>query len=218
MERRKNPRFRLDLPCRLALGKGEEKAQLLDVADGGLAVRTSASASQGDSVHVTILPRAAPPITVETLAWHVRRHRASSGRSTYIMGLVVSQASDEYDALVQERAKLAERPNPAGLRALRPLGPAAKPGASSTSRLPPRPPVSAQPGAETAPESAAKAPPAPDEGDDEALESLPMFRIRLGKGPRTKRVCIAAADGDEARRAATEGFGKEWAVLEISQG
>jgi hypothetical protein len=217
LERRKNPRFRLDLPCRLALGKGEEKAQLLDVADGGLAVRTSASACQGDSVHVTILPRAAPPITVETLAWHVRRHRASSGRSTYIMGLVVSQASDEYDALVQERAKLAERPSPGGLRALRPLGPAAKPGASS-SPLPPRPPVSAHPGAETAPDSVAEDPPAPDETNDEVLESLPMFRIRLGKGPRTKRVCIAAADCDEARRAATEGFGKEWAVLEISQG
>lgn len=220
MERRKNPRFRLNLPCTLTHAKGEDSAQLLDVAEGGLAVRTSNAASQGDAVRVTITRKGASPVTVETLAWHARRRRAADGRSVYVMGLVISQTSEAYDALVRERAKLSEpSKGPRSLRPLRSIGPAKD--AQRTAPLPERPPLSAQGGApECGAEDVAPEPVAaePDPPIDDLLESLTMFRIRLAQGPRTQSVCVAAADEAEARRASLEGFGTEWAVLEVTEG
>jgi hypothetical protein len=222
LERRKNPRFRMNLLCRLNHAAGEDSAQLLDIAEGGLAVRTSAAANQGDAVRVTITPKGAPPITVETLAWHTRRRRAADGRAVFVMGLVISQTSEAYDALVGERATLSEpMKDPRPLRPprpLKPLGPARD--AAETAPLPRRPPLSAQDGAPGP--MAAEAPPEPAASNaepplDDLLESLRMFRIRLAQGSPTRSVCIAAADEAEARRASLEGFGTEWSVLEIAE-
>jgi len=214
LERRKNPRFRMNLPCTLTHANGEDSAQLLDIADGGLAVRTSTAASQGDAVRVTITRKGAAPITVETLAWHTRRRRVADGRSVYVMGLVISQTSDAYDALVQERAKLSKpMKEPRPLRPLRPLGPERD--AARTKRLPARPPLSAQDGSPK--QMAKEVAPEPDPPVDDLLESLRMYRIRLAQGARTRSVCIAAADEAEARRASLEGFGNEWTVLEVAE-
>ncbi len=90
MERRSSPRFRLDLSCRLYRGDCETSGQLLDVADGGLAVMTASAATQGDAFRVVITRPGAPRIEVDALAWHSRHVRLASGDSSYLIGLVLS--------------------------------------------------------------------------------------------------------------------------------
>ena len=133
MERRSSPRFRLDLSCRLYRGDCETHGQLLDVADGGLAVMTASAATQGDAFRVVITRPGAPRIEVDALAWHSRHVRLASGDSSYLIGLVLSAPSPAYEALLRECAAELEEADAA-----------------------------------------------------EVLDSVRLFRIRMGLGPRTR--------------------------------
>lgn len=221
MERRSSTRHSMDLACRLFHGDRETRGQLLDIADGGLAVKTATAATQGDSFRVVILRPGARSIEVDALAWHSRSIRLASGRAAFVTGLVLAAPSADFEALVCERAEFADRLK----RPLRPVPPrpAARRGLASAARRGPLPPfdpkadpVSGHPTSDTLePDKSADA--AFEEPKDTAeLGAVRLYRIRMGQGPRTRSVCIGAESEDEARRAAAEEFGREWTLLEVA--
>lgn len=218
MERRTKPRFRMDLACRLHKGDREVRGQLLDVADGGLAIKINGMAAQGDVFRVAITRPGAPRVEVEALVWHTRSVRHASGRASQIIGLVISASSPEYESMIAERAGFAE-PLATPLRSA-PRQP--RPGEAPRIRrplAPPDPEYVTRMAEEL--ESSALQEPEPgkqqDEKPDEEPTALPIYRVRMGMGPRTRSLCIGARDEDEARQAALESFGAEWALLEVSR-
>jgi hypothetical protein len=219
LERRTKPRFRADLACRLYRDGKEIRGQLLDIADGGLSVRISAEAAEGDVFRIVILRPGSPRVEVDGLLWHSHRLRLASGRTANVVGLVLSASSPEYEAMVAARADFKERLATPVRTPAPPLRPPlhAAPPRSHRPLAPPDPGLADQLVELAKAAADAELPEFEFEAEsEEVLTSMRLFRIRMGLGSRTRSLSIGAKDEEEARAAATESFGSEWSVLEIS--
>lgn len=109
-DRRKSPRLRCRLPCQLQHGSARGEGTLIDLSEGGLCVHSELGVDQGETIQVSFdLPRAGA-ISLEALAWHVRRVRDRGGRQFFALGLMIASAPEHY------LAALAKSPPPAARR------------------------------------------------------------------------------------------------------
>lgn len=111
MERRKSSRIRCRFPCEI-LGPGNRASgTVLDLSEGGLSIRTALQVDQGESLLVRFQAPDGEAIEVEALLWHVRRVRdRKTGESSWVLGLMVSDACEAYSRLVPPSQ--APRPEP----------------------------------------------------------------------------------------------------------
>ncbi len=104
LERREHRRLPCRIDCDLDLHGGTIQGSIRGLSEGGLSLQVAAEPpEQGDPVRVTLRPRGFGTFEVQTLAWHSRRiQRASTGQSLTEIGLVLSQGSDPFFALLGE--------------------------------------------------------------------------------------------------------------------
>lgn len=194
MERRKSERVRCKLPCEIQRGRSEAVGTVLDMSEGGLSIQTGVEAGQGDVLRVRV-KAASSTLDVEGLVWHSRRvRRRSSAETTWILGLMISEAPDAYFALVP-RTSARPRPQEAS-------------GAGAPDQAAPD---------EAASEEAALEEAAPHEASPEEPDDLLAFRIRVKQcsGPRTRVLSLNAESEDEARSFAIADLEGDWEVLEV---
>ncbi|MBW1686972.1 MAG: PilZ domain-containing protein [Deltaproteobacteria bacterium] len=104
-ERRKEERIKVRFPCDLAFGKKRASGMVMDLSAGGLSVASDRKAEQGESVFVRLHPKGRPSIDVEALVWNVRTVKSrGKGKTSARLGLVLSEAPDEFLELLKSKA------------------------------------------------------------------------------------------------------------------
>ncbi len=104
-ERRKDARIKVRFPCELAFGDERASGMVLDLSAGGLSVASDTNADQGDSVFVRLHPKGRSSIDIEALVWNVRTvKRRGKGKTSTRLGLVLSEAPDEFLDLLKAKA------------------------------------------------------------------------------------------------------------------
>jgi len=203
-ERRHSERVKCRFKCDLVRGRQTIPGTVVDISSGGLAVRAEGGLQQGDPVEVQMTVPGRGTVTVEAIAWHVRRARLrESGDTVYLLGMMLSKAPDLYFTLARG-ARPAIKRSKRGADASRAT--AASP-ADTRGQPPPGNGSTAGPSPTTSP----AVPIACD---------LTPFRVRLKHraSPRTRVVSIDAASYGEAREIATEQLGEEWEILDAGGG
>jgi hypothetical protein len=212
-ERRKHERVRCNFACFIARKKEPVRALVLDVSDGGLQIEAEITPpDQGFPLRLTLRPPTGKTIDIEGLVWHVKPSRK---RGLNLVGLVLSQAPDEYFSLV---ATLREsNATESGLRAV------PKPRRVPRKAAPPAAPEGPAPG------GAPAAPAAPGK-DDKPVPRLGLprperrspglqrhaIRVKQQGGPRTCRLVVAASNPQEAKELALSEVGAGWDVLGVT--
>ena len=104
-ERRKEERIKVRFPCDLAFGSERASGMVMDLSAGGLSVAADRKAEQGESVFVRLHPKGRPSIDVEALVWNVRAVKSrGKGKASARLGLVLSEAPDEFLELLKSKA------------------------------------------------------------------------------------------------------------------
>lgn len=112
MERRRSPRIKCRFPCEILGLENRTSGTVLDLSEGGLSVLTALEADPGESLVVRFEAPNGKPIEVEALLWHSRRVRdRATGKTTWALGLMISNACDAYLRLAPQTG--APRPEPA---------------------------------------------------------------------------------------------------------
>jgi hypothetical protein len=116
MDRRRQNRVQLRIPCELRANGRTVSATLLDLSEGGLSVRlVEEELEQGTPTVVILgLPRG-EELVIESLVWHSRRLKPlRNEKAALAVGLVVANPSDAYLKLVADHNKTRTgRPEPA---------------------------------------------------------------------------------------------------------
>lgn len=113
-ERRGSPRYRCQIACALQIGPKRHEARVLDLSCSGLSILSELELAQGDEVVVEI-----GSIHLSAIAW-----RALRTRNRFLIGMMLSNESPDYDALVERHAARQAGP---GAIASAPKRPAAPP-------------------------------------------------------------------------------------------
>jgi len=189
-ERRKEERIKVRFPCDLAFGKKRASGMVMDLSAGGLSVASDRSADQGESVFVRLHPKGRPSIDVEALVWNGRSVKSrGKGKAVARLGLVLSEAPDEFLELLKSKAPT-------------PVAKPRRPARSAKGRTP-EPDAANEAEPETAP------PPA---------ERRFRARVKQSDTTRTRLILVfAASAGDAGEKALTEA-GTGWGLLEVSSG
>ena len=191
-ERRREERIKVRFPCDLAFGSVRASGMVMDVSAGGLSVVTDKNADQGESVFVRLHPKGHPSIEIEALVWNVRRaKKKGNGKATVRLGLVLSEAPDEFSKLLKSKT-------PA--RVAKPSQPA-----------PPARQGSPEPRPEVEPEPVLKALPPP-------LENRFRARVKQSDTNRTRMILVFAASAEDAAEKALAEVEPGWILLEITSG
>jgi hypothetical protein len=104
-DRRKETRIKVRFPCELGFGRERASGTVLDLSPGGLSVAADRNADQGDSVFVRLHPKGRSSIDIEALVWNVRAiKRRGKGKASTRLGLVLSEAPDEFLGLLKSKA------------------------------------------------------------------------------------------------------------------
>jgi len=119
-ERRRGPRYRCQIRGELRRGGKSLPVLVRDVSRAGLSVQLDTDLAQGDEVDLAF----GSGIRIRAIAWRSRR-----GRNGFVIGMMLSEVTPEYEALVE--------------RGERHAAPSAAPPRSSNGKsvpgLPPRP-------------------------------------------------------------------------------
>lgn len=99
-DRRGSPRYRCNLRCELRRAAKKHPAVLLDVSRSGLSVQLDHDLAQGDEVEIAVERGA----RIRAIAW-----RSRPGRAGFVVGMMLSEVSAEYEALL-ERHEARRRP------------------------------------------------------------------------------------------------------------
>jgi len=103
MEQRKSARIPCRFPCEIVGAHAKASGVVLDVSEGGLSVQTEVAFETGDSLQLRLQPPGCAEIGVEGMVWHARRVRQrQSGEVRSVLGLMLSEAPDEYGKLVSK--------------------------------------------------------------------------------------------------------------------
>jgi hypothetical protein len=122
-ERRKEDRIKVRFPCEFAFGRQRASGTVLDLSPAGLSVAVDSGADQGDKVRVRLQPRGRSSIDIEALVWNTRgMRRRGTGKQLMRLGLVLSEAPDEFLELLKSHAS-AGRAEPPRAAASRPPEP-----------------------------------------------------------------------------------------------
>jgi hypothetical protein len=187
-ERRKEERIKVRFPCDLAFGKKRASGMVMDLSAGGLSVASDKSADQGESVFVRLHPKGRPSIDVEALVWNVRSVKSrGKGKASARLGLVLSEAPDEFLELLKSKAPT-------------PVAKPRRPARSARGRTP-EPDAANEAEPETAP------PPA---------ERRFRARVKQSDTTRTRVILVFAASAEDAGEKALTEAGTGWGLLEVS--
>jgi len=191
-ERRKEARIKVRFPCELAFGHERASGMVMDLSAGGLSVAADKTADQGESVFVRLHPKGRPSIDVEALVWNVRAvKRGGNGKASARLGLVLSEAPDEFLELLKSKT-------PA--RVAKPRQPA-----RPAKRRSPEPEVAK----EAEPETVLETPPPPPERRFRA-------RVKQPDTTRTRVILVFAASAEDAGEKALAEAGTGWTLLEVA--
>ena len=193
-ERRKEERIKVRFPCDLAFGSERASGMVMDVSAGGLSVATDRIADQGESVFVRLHPKGRPSIDVEALVWNIRAvKRGGKGKASARLGLVLSEAPDEFLGLLKSKtpARVAKPPKPD----------------RSAKRRSPEPDVAK----EAEPETVLQTPPPPAERRYRA-------RVKQSGGNRTRTILVFATSAEDAAEKALAEVEPGWILLEVTSG
>lgn len=91
-DRRGSPRYRCNLRCELRRAAKKHPAVLLDVSRSGLSVQVDHELAQGDEVEIAVERGA----RIRAIAW-----RSRAGRGGFVVGMMLSEVSAEYEALLE---------------------------------------------------------------------------------------------------------------------
>jgi hypothetical protein len=187
-ERRKEERIKVRFPCDLAFGKKRASGMVMDLSAGGLSVASDKSADQGESVFVRLHPKGRPSIDVEALVWNVRSVKSrGKGKASARLGLVLSEAPDEFLELLKSKAPT-------------PVAKPRRPARSARGRTP-EPDAANEAEPETAP------PPA---------ERRFRARVKQSDTTRTRVILVFAASAEDAGEKALTEAGTGWGLLKVS--
>ena len=193
-ERRKEERIKVRFPCDLAFGRKCASGMVMDISAGGLSVAADTMLDQGESVYVRLHPKGRPSIDIEALVWNVRAvKRGRQGKASARLGLVLSEAPDEFLGLLKSNtpARVAKPPQPA----------------RSAKRRTPEPAVAK--GAE--PETVLETPPPPPERRFRA-------RVKQSDTTRTRVILVFATSAEDAAEKALAEVEPGWILLEVTPG
>ena len=110
MEQRKSPRIPCQFPCEIVGAHAKASGVVIDLSEGGLSVQTEVAFETGDSLQLRLQPPKRGEIGVEGVVWHARRIRQRrSGDVRSVLGLMLSDAPDEYSKLVSKAAPREDR-------------------------------------------------------------------------------------------------------------
>ena len=193
-ERRKEERIKVRFPCDLAFGRKRASGMVMDISAGGLSVAADKMLDQGESVFVRLHPKGRPSIDVEALVWNVRAvKRGGKGKASARLGLVLSEAPDEFLELLKSKA-------PA------PVAKPRRPARSARRRSPE--PATAK---EAEPETVLKTPPPPAERRFRA-------RVKQSDTTRTRTILVFATSAEDAAEKALAEVEPGWILLEVTPG
>jgi len=100
-ERRKSPRMRCRLGCRVERGRDRIRARVLDVSEGGLCVLSPVELEKGYIVKVMIDIPSHGPVEVQSRVWHVRKNRNPTTQAiVWSVGMLLLKADAEYRRLL----------------------------------------------------------------------------------------------------------------------
>ena len=195
-ERRREPRATCRLHCRVANGREQVRARIVDISSGGLCLISPVWLKPKQEFPVSLDIPGTGLSQVRGEIWHIRREasRGSTGK-VWVAGVSLVDADEAYGKLLVA----------AGLA---PTADEVKPEADA-----------AQVGAATAASTLPLAEPDPETSQTiDALEPR-VFRLRLKArgGPRTRVLTMAAPDRHQAMKLAVEELGDAWAVLEVRE-
>ncbi|HME70053.1 MAG TPA: PilZ domain-containing protein [Myxococcota bacterium] len=187
MERRRQNRVQLRIPCELRSNGRTVSATLLDLSEGGLSVRLAEEELEQGTPTVVILamPRG-EQLMVESLVWHSRRLKPRRDeKAALVVGLVVANPSEAYLKLVADHDK------------------------ARTARPRPAVPVPAPaPGAAT---------PAPATAPTPVVGPVWRVRLQLSGSPRSRTILVETENAQDAAVQALEEAGAGWIVLEVTE-
>lgn len=132
-DRRKEVRIEVRFPCELVFGGERTSGTVLDLSPGGLSVAADRSVEQGDEVFVRLHPKGRSSVDIEALVWNVRGiGRRANRKASKRLGLVLSEAPDEYLGLLKSKKppRVAEAPRSAEPRSPEPVSEAESPAAA----------------------------------------------------------------------------------------
>jgi hypothetical protein len=193
-ERRKSPRTRCRLHCTLRLGRRQIRARVLDVSEGGLCLLSPVALRPKQEVTLQIDVPPHGPVTVEAVAWHVRKLKTAPA-STFSVGMMISKAGE-------------------GFRALLPGGDGRAVGGEQVAEALAQ--IAAQ-----APQPDGELQEDADLGlgEQDALPEtgLEVFRVRVKatQGPRTRTLTLSAGSAVEAEALARADLDDTWQILEV---
>jgi hypothetical protein len=97
MDRRSSQRIASRFPCEIVRDAATLPCVLMNLSEGGLAVRTESEFEQGESLRVRLKPPGRPAVQVVALVWHTRRVRLrGSGKRQSVLGLMLPEIPDDY--------------------------------------------------------------------------------------------------------------------------
>jgi len=114
-ERRRDDRFQCRYRCELRGGRKPVQGLVRDVSRGGVSVQLENAVDQGETLSLALFPKdSGPAIEIEAIVWHARiAHGKRSGRAFHLLGLVLSEASDDYLEMVETLRSSRSAPRPA---------------------------------------------------------------------------------------------------------
>jgi len=187
-ERRKEERIKVRFPCDLAFGRERASGIVMDLSAGGLSVAADRNVDQGESIFVRLHPKGRPSIDVEALVWNVRSVKSrGKGKASARLGLVLSEAPDEFLELLKSKAPT-------------PVAKPRRPARSARGRTP-EPDAANEAEPETAP------PPA---------ERRFRARVKQSDTTRTRVILVFAASAEDAGEKALTEAGTGWGLLKVS--
>ncbi len=99
-ERRKSPRARCRLHCRIRRGRDRIRARVLDISEGGLCLLSPVELKKGQSLEIEIDVPGQGASNIHAEVWHVRRTKSRSTRRwTWSAGMILEKSDDTYPRL-----------------------------------------------------------------------------------------------------------------------
>jgi len=186
-ERRRSPRARCRLHCRLVLGKKHIRARIVDVSESGLCLLSQVWIETGRRVEVAIDVPGVGESRIRAEIWHVRRQRiGETQRKVWAIGLMITEPDAAYQALLRAAGVAGEASDASSDEAV------------STAITPERNRISAA-----------------ERAIDAAEPHVFRVRVKATSGPRTRMLTRMAGSAEEARALASSELEGRWTVLEV---
>jgi hypothetical protein len=186
-ERRKHERTGCLIPCEVEIYGKIIEGTVRNISSGGLSLQADVPVSQGDVLNLTLKIDRRKKIRVQGIVWHDRRRRKTGGGAVQRIGLVLSDAPEQFRELLPSSKPAPSKPSPPSAKKNEFV---ARKMNSSEPEIPPEPP-------------------------DSPVVSRFRVRVKNNSNPRTRSIVVFAESEDEARESTLSEIGPDWHILEL---